>query len=202
MRKLSYALCVLCIGAFVVGLSGCVGSPKAGAPGEKTALEAWAGTWNNFYSYFERPSLSRAYEVLAAKEGKTPEEIRLRYLEGPTYQCEIAAFAIEGNSITFYQAPQQSAGSSNGIAYRAVYQDDGDVDINGRIWRHFETTADIPYKHLLLLPAEADVPGETMMHFHFRYGKDPDTIKNTEGWFATMTLYDSTDDLLIGHMTH
>ena len=199
MRKLLYALI---IGAFVTGISGCAGTPEAGSPAEKTALQAWAGTWNNFYSYLERPALDSAYAALAEKEGKTPEEIKKRYLEGPTYQCEIAAMDISGNTVVFYKTPQSAARSSTGVAYKAEYQDLGGVDINGRIWRHFATSAAVPYAHLLLLPAEADVPGKTMMHFHFRYGKDLETIKNAEGWYATMTLYDSTDDLLIGHMTN
>jgi Zn/Cd-binding protein ZinT len=191
-------LYALVIGVLVTGLSGCASAPRGGT----SALDAWAGTWNNFYSYFERPALSRAYAVLAEKEGKTPEEIKKRYIEGQTYRCEIAAMGITGNEIRFYNASQCSANATDGVVYKGTYRDMGDVDINGRVWRYFQTSAGIPYVHLLLLPAEADEPGKTMKHFHFRYGKDLETIKNAEGWYATMTLYDSTDDLLIGHMTH
>ena len=67
MGKLLYALI---IGAFVTGLSGCAGTPEAGSPAEKTALQAWAGTWNNFYSYLERPALDSAYTALAGFGGK------------------------------------------------------------------------------------------------------------------------------------
>jgi zinc transport system substrate-binding protein len=109
---------------------------------------------------------------------------------------------IKGNTVVFYKTPQSAAPSDNDIAYTGEYKDLGDVDINGRIWRHFQTGLDLPYTHLLLLPAEADAPGKTMMHFHFRYGKDLETLRNAEGWYPTMTLYDSTDDLLINHMTN
>lgn len=195
MRKLLY---ILLVGA--AALSGCVTAGGTGAAAEPTALESWSGAWNNFYSYFDRPALNRAYAVLAEKEGKTPDEIKKRYLEGPTYQCEIAAMDISGNTVRFFRDPPNAARS--GAAYQAEYADRGDVDINGRKWRHFETAAAVPYTHLLLLPAEADVPGETMMHFHFRYGNDLSALKNAEGWYATMVSSDSTDDLLIGHMTH
>jgi zinc transport system substrate-binding protein len=68
-------------------------------------------------------------------------------------------------------------------------------------WKHFETAEEVPYKHLIILPAEADIPGETMIHFHFRYGSDLDKLLAADGWFATMIAYDSTMDLLVGHMT-
>jgi zinc transport system substrate-binding protein len=182
--------------------TGCASSPAGSAAAANTTLGKWAGTWNNFYSYLERPALEQAYAAIAAKEGKTPAEIKERYLTGPTYQCEIAAMGITDSGVTFYTASQTSAGSTTGTAYKADYTDRGSVDIGGRGWRHFETAADIPYKHLLLLPAEADVPGQTMMHFHFRYGKDLEALKSADSWYATMIAYDSTDDLIIGHMTH
>jgi zinc transport system substrate-binding protein len=188
-------------GVFALALAGCASAPQGGVPSAAASFGAWTGTWNNFYSYFENPALNEAYAVLAQKEGKTPEEIKDRYISGPTYQCEIAAMGITGDTVTFYRAPQTSAGSSSGIAYKAAYQDGGNVDINGRPWRHFFTAADIPYKHLLLLPAEADEPGVTMVHFHFRYGTDLETIKAAENWYATMTAFDSPIEFLINHMT-
>jgi zinc transport system substrate-binding protein len=200
MKKL---LCMMITGgAFALMLAGCASAPQGDTRPAGASFGMWTGTWNNFYSYFENPALNEAYAVLAQKEGKTPAEIKNRYISGPTYQCEIAAMGMAGDTVTFYRSPQKSANSGSGIAYKAGYQDGGDVDINGRIWRHFFTAADIPYKHLLLLPAEADEPGVTMMHFHFRYGADLETIKAAENWYATMTAFDSPVEFLINHMVH
>jgi Zn/Cd-binding protein ZinT len=193
--------------AGILILAGCATVP----PGDSGAVQpepaanpfgAWAGTWNNFYSYFENPGLDRAYAALAEKEGKTPAEIKDRYLNGPTYRCEIAAMSIAGDTITFYREPQSSAGSASGVLYKAVYEDGGYMNIGGRNWRHFYTTAGIPYKHLIFLPAEADEPGVTMMHFHFRYGAEPETVRDAEGWYATMTAFDSPLEFIVNHMTH
>jgi hypothetical protein len=101
---------------------------------------------------------------------------------------------------------QPVAGAASNIAYKATYAYKGEVSTTndaGRVWtwKHFETTANVPYKHFIILPAEADIPGETMIHFHFRYGNDLDAMLAADGWFATMIAYDSTMDLLVGHMT-
>jgi zinc transport system substrate-binding protein len=201
MKKTLFSLGLAAAVLLVLG-TGCASSPETGTTAGNTALAAWVGGWNNFYSYLNRPALEEAYSAIAAKEDKTSAEIKQRYLTGPTYQCEIAAMGIQGDTITFYTAPWTTAGSTPGAAYKADYRDRGNVDIGGRNWRHFETAANIPYKHLLLLPAEADVPGRTMVHFHFRYGSDLEAMKNAEGWYATMIAWDSTDALIIGHMTH
>jgi zinc transport system substrate-binding protein len=198
---------LLLIGSLTLGLIGCANSAKTVDPGppaaeENPALEAWHGTWNNFSAYFDRPELEAAYAVKAEKEGKTPAAVKADYLTGPTYKCEIAGLGITRDTITFYQEPQTVPISGDGIAYQGNYTDAGEVDINGRIWRHFETSEDLPYTHLLFLPVDADVPGETMLHFHFRYGKDLETLKNQEGWYPTMIAYDTTDELIIGHITH
>ncbi|MDR0562591.1 MAG: metal-binding protein ZinT [Spirochaetaceae bacterium] len=198
---------LLLIGSLTLGLIGCANSAKTAEPApppeaENPALEGWHGTWNNFYAYLDRPELDAAYAVKAEKDGKTQAEVKADYLTGQTYRCEIAGMGITRDTVTFYLEPQTVPISDEGIAYQADYADAGDVDINGRIWRHFETSADIPYKHLLFLPVDADVPGETMLHFHFRYGSDLETIKNSEGWYATMVAYDTTDELIIGHITH
>jgi zinc transport system substrate-binding protein len=188
-----------------MGLFGCASAPAASgstSSADSVSLSKWAGTWNNFYSYFENPALEEAYSTLALREDKTASEIKERYLGGLTYQCEIAGMRISADSITFYATSQKTANSNDNIVYTAPYSYAGPVDIGGRIWQHFETSSNNPYKHLLLLPAEADEPGKTMMHFHFRYGRDLDVMKSTDGWFPTMVQYDNNISLLIGHMTH
>jgi zinc transport system substrate-binding protein len=183
-------------------LAGCVTGPLAQRTG---ALSDWTGTWNNFSAYFENPGITRAYEILAEREGKTPADIKTRYA-GTMYKCDIAAMGIQGDTITVYNKIQPVAGAASDIAYKARYVYKGEVSTSnaaGRVWtwKHFETIADVPYKHFMILPAEADIPGETMIHFHFRYGNDLDAMLAADGWFATMIAYDSTMDLLVGHMT-
>jgi zinc transport system substrate-binding protein len=182
--------------------AGCVSGPQTQGPG---VLADWTGTWNNFSSYFENPGIVRAYEILAEREGSSSDDVKARYVTGTTYKCDIAAMDIQGDTITFYSELQFVNGAASGVTYKATYVDKGEVSTNsgGRVssWRHFETSDNVPYKHFMFLPAEADIPGETMIHFHFRYGSDLDTILAADGWYATMIAYDSTMDLLVGHMT-
>jgi zinc transport system substrate-binding protein len=190
---------------FIAGLltAGCTSIPQVQSPG---VLSDWTGTWNNFSSYFDNPGITRAYEILAGREGTSPEDVKSRYVTGTTYKCDIAAIGIQGDLITFYTEKQSVTGAASNIAYTARFAYKGEVSTGsagGRvtIWKHFETNGNVPYKHFLMLPAEADIPGETMIHFHFRYGDDLDQILASEGWYATMIAYDSTIDLLVGHMT-
>ncbi|MDR0377269.1 MAG: metal-binding protein ZinT [Spirochaetaceae bacterium] len=181
---------------------GCTSIPKVQNSG---VLSDWAGTWNNFSSYFDNPGIVRAYEILAERESKSPEDIKTRYITGTTYKCDIAALEIQGDTITFYSEKQFVSGAASHIVYTARYTYKGDVSTTsgGRVtkWKHFETDENIPYKHFIALPAEADIPGETMIHFHFRYGNDLNQLLAADGWFATMIAYNSTMDLLVNHMT-
>lgn len=189
---------------FAAGLlsTGCVSLSQTQRPG---VLSDWTGTWNNFSSYFENPGIAEAYGILAEREGTSPEAVKTRYVAGTTYKCDIPAIAIQGNTISFYKGLQFVAGAASNVEYKAAYAYRGEVSVDGggRVvtWKHFETIEDVPYKHFLLLPAEADIPGETMIHFHFRYGDDLDKLLAADGWFATMIAYDSTMDLLVNHMT-
>jgi zinc transport system substrate-binding protein len=198
MKRFYGVAAAVCAAGFL--LAGCASGPQAQSSG---VLSDWTGTWNNFSSYFENPGIAKAYEILAEREGKSPEEIKARYAAGPTYQCDIAAMEIQGDAITFYSKTQYVAGAASNIAAKATYVYKGEVSTNGGNvkWKHFETSDTVPYKHFMALPAEADIPGETMIHFHFRYGDDLDKMLAAEGWFATMIAYDSVMDLLIGHMT-
>jgi zinc transport system substrate-binding protein len=189
---------------FIAGLSlvGCTSIPQVQNPG---VLSDWTGTWNNFSSYFDNPGIVRAYEILAERERNSPGDVKTRYVSGITYKCDIAAMGIQGDTITFYSQNQFVPGASSQIAYTARYDYKGEVSTTSgdRVtkWKHFETNDNVPYKHFLALPAEADIPGETMIHFHFRYGNDLDQLLAADGWYATMIAYDSTMDLLVGHMT-
>jgi zinc transport system substrate-binding protein len=189
---------------FIAGLVsvGCASIPQAQS---QSVLSDWTGTWNNFSSYFDNPGIVRAYEILAEQEGNSPEDVKTRYVTGPTYQCDIAALGIQGDTITFYSEKQFVPGAASHITYVARYAYKGEVSTTsgGRVtkWNHFETDDNVPYKHFIALPAEADIPGETMIHFHFRYGNDLDQLLAKDGWYATMIAYDSTMDLLVGHMT-
>jgi zinc transport system substrate-binding protein len=189
---------------FITGLSlvGCTSSPQVQS---SSVLSDWTGTWNNFSSYFDNPGIVRAYEILAEREGNFPGNVKTRYVSGTTYRCDIAAMGIQGDTITFYSQNQFVPGASSRIAYTARYAYKGEVSTSsgGRVtkWKHFETNDNVPYKHFIALPAEADIPGETMIHFHFRYGNDLDQLLAADGWYATMIAYDSTMDLLVGHMT-
>lgn len=183
--------------------------PDASSGEEETSPEVavslldWNGTWNNFANYFDNPGLEIAYQTLSEREENTPEEVKTHYKEGDTYKCEIAAMAIDGDTITVYTQAQEAEGDGDNIEFSAAYTYTGQMeDANDRSWAHFETTEDVPQTHFLMLPAEADDPGKTMMHFHFRYGIDPNEMIAQDGWYATMIAYDSTDDLLVGHMTY
>ncbi|MDR1971791.1 MAG: metal-binding protein ZinT [Treponema sp.] len=200
MKNLTHAVIL----GGILALAGCTSAPvsQAASPPAPARFGPWTGTWNNFYSYLGNPALEEAYAELAQMEGRTPAEIRDRYLNGPTYRCDIAAMNIAEGTVTFFQEPQTKANGTSGIAYRAAYQDGGEIDIGGRKWRHFFSAENIPYRHLIFLPAEADEPGVTMLHFHFRYGRDLETIKAAEGWYATMTSFDSPIQFIINHMTH
>jgi zinc transport system substrate-binding protein len=192
--------------AFIAGLLlvGCTSSPQVQQ--NSGVLSDWSGTWNNFSSYFDNPGIVKAYEILAEREGNSPDDVKARYVTGTTYQCDIEAMEIKGDVITFYTEKQCVAGAVSNIAHTARFTYKGEVSTSnaaGRVWtwKHFETNDDVPYKHFIILPAEADIPGETMIHFHFRYGNDLNQILAKDGWFATMIAYDSTMDLLVGHMT-
>lgn len=177
--------------------------PSGSQSKEENKLADWEGTWNNFYSYFENPDLEEAYQILAGREGIPAKQIKERYLEKETYQCEIEALRIKDGEITFYSKPQTSEGVADDAAASANYTYAGDeTDENGRKWSHFQTSDKAPYTHLILLPAEADVPGTTMRHFHFRYGDDLEALLASEDWFATMVEYDNDISLLVGHMTY
>ncbi|MDR0641746.1 MAG: metal-binding protein ZinT [Treponema sp.] len=181
--------------------AGCVSGPSLWNSGP---LSDWTGTWNNFSSYFDNPGIVRAYEILAEREGKSPDDIKTRYVTGTTYKCDIAAMGIQGNTVTFYSKPQSVVGAVSNVEYKGQYVYKGEVSAPNnpdRLWKHFETLENIPYKHLIMLPAEADITGETMIHFHFRYGDDLDKLLAADGWFATVIAYDSTMDLLVNHMT-
>jgi zinc transport system substrate-binding protein len=192
--------CGVLAAVFFAGLvlAGCASSPQAQSSG---VLSDWTGTWNNFASYFDKPGIVQAYEILAGRESKLPEDIKTRYVDGSTYKCDIAAMEIQGDTITFYSKPQVVTGAVSNIAYKAQYTYKGEESAQNIAWKHFETSANVPYKHLMILSAEADIPGETMIHFHFRYGDDLNKLLAADGWFATMIAYDSTIDLLVGHMT-
>jgi zinc transport system substrate-binding protein len=190
---------------FIAGLLsvGCTSIPQVQSSG---VLSDWTGTWNNFSSYFDNPGIVRAYEILAERESKSPDDVKSRYVTGTMYKCDIAAMRIQGDVITFYTEKQCVTEATSKIAYTARFAYKGDVSTSnatGRVWKwkHFETNDNVPYKHFIILPAEADIPGETMIHFHFRYGNDLNQLLATDGWFATMIAYDSTMDLLVGHMT-
>lgn len=173
------------------------GAPSAEASQKTDRLETWQGTWENFYSSFYEPGLEEAYKILAERGGKTAAEIRERYMDGRTYQCSIPAMIIQGDTVTF-KFPSK-AGTSN---VTAKYKFAGEIKDNfDRGWSHFETADAAPYKHLLFNLPEADVPGKTMMHFHFRYGNDLNELKAAKGWFPTMVLHGSDISLLVGHMT-
>jgi zinc transport system substrate-binding protein len=189
---------------FIAGLLsvGCTSIPQVQSSG---VLSDYNGTWNNFSSYFDNPGIVRAYEILAEREGNSPEAVKARYVSGTTYKCDIAAIGVQGDTITFYSEKQFVPGASSHIAYTARYAYKGEVSTTsgGRVtnWKHFETNDNVPYKHFIALPAEADIPGETMIHFHFRYGNDLNQLLAADGWYATMIAYNSTIDLLVGHMT-
>ena len=166
------------------------------------SLANWAGHWNNFAGYLENEGVQEAYAKKAETdaEGKTAEEIKDNYINGETYKCDIAAMVIEGDEISFYDAALTEDAEPTA---KATYAFSGMVkDANDREFAHFEAQGDAPHKAFLLLPAEADVPGETMMHFHFRYGDDAESLLTMDGWYATMIAADSTDALIVGHMTH
>ena len=166
------------------------------------ALKEWDGIWNNFHSYFENPGLDEAYQTLADREGITALEVKSRYMDGKTYQCDIAALGIDGQAVTFYSKTQDAEASTEDILATMNYTYKGEeTDDFDRTWSHFEADGDSPYPHLFLLPAEADGPGNTMMHFHFRYGSTVEELKGAEGWYATMIRCGSDIDLVIGHMT-
>ena len=166
-------------------------------------LSDWEGTWNSFYSYFDNPVLDDAYEILAEREDKSSDEVKARYIEGKTYQCEIAALDISDGVVTFYDRPLTASDGLNDVKGKAAYIIAGEVtDANGRIWTHAVAVDDAPYTQLLLLPADADAPGETMLHFHFRYGSNLDDLLSADGWYPTMVAYDSDLTLLVGHMTY
>lgn len=171
---------------------------------ETVALTNWEGTWNNFYSYLEDPGVEEGYLILAEKEGVTADEVKQRYLEGKTYQCEIPAMTIRDNTLTIYSEKQHEAGSNTNVTSEAIYGFKGMVtDANDRSWACFETEdTDAQYQTFLLLPAEADVPGKTMIHFHFRYGNSSEELLAEDGWFATMIAYDTVENLIVGHMTY
>lgn len=189
---------LLLVSALVCGASYAEASQKA------DSLETWEGTWNNFSSYFENPGLDEAYKILAEREGKSAAEIKKRYVGGRTYECDIPAMSIDKGTVVFYSQLRHREGTpsySNATAtakYRFVNMIKDDFD---RGWSHFEAVGAAPYKHLLLSLPEADIPGKTMTHFHFRYGNDLSELKAAKGWFPTMTLYDSDISLLVGHMT-
>lgn len=179
-----------------------MGSMSYEAPTADVSLANWAGKWNNFTGYLSNEGVQEAYQIKADKDGKTLEETKDFYFNGPTYQCEIAAMSIEGDTISFYANPQKDGETQEPTA-TAQYAFQGMVkDANDREFAHIEAQGDAPYKTLLLLPAEADVPGETMMHFHFRYGDNADELLQKDGWYPTMIASDTTDDLIVGHMTH
>lgn len=177
-------------------------SPLHASERQGESLKDWQGTWNNFYSYFDRPELDEAYEILARREGKTASEVKRRYAEGKLYQCEIAAMRIDGQGITFYTRTQNSENSRKDVLALAKYKYIGKATDNfDRQWAHFEAVGAAPYKHLFLSGTEADAPGKTMFHFHFRYGDEVEKLKAAKGWFPTMVQYDSDLSLLVGHMT-
>lgn len=190
---------LLLVSAVVFSASYAEASQKA------DSLETWQGTWRDFSSHFENPGLGEAYKILAEREGKTTAEIKDRYVSGRTYQCTIPAMTIKGDAVTFnfYGKAEWRADSPSEASVTAKYKFVGEIKDNfDRSWSHFETTDASPYKHLLLNLPEADIPGKTMMHFHFRYGNDLNELKAAKGWFPTMTLYGSDLSLLVGHMTN
>lgn len=189
---------LLLVSALFCGASYVEASQKA------DSLKTWQGIWENFSSSFYEPGLQEAYAILAEREGKTATEIRERYVDGRTYECRIPAMIINGDTVTFnfYNKAEWRANSPSKSSVTANYKFVGEIkDDFGRGWSHFEATGATPYKHLLLNLPEADIPGKTMMHFHFRYGNDLSELKAAKGWFPTMTLYGSDISLLVGHMT-
>lgn len=189
---------LLLMSALVCGASYAEASPKA------DSLETWQGAWRDFSSYFGDPGLEEAYKILAEREGKTAVEIKERYQSGRTYECAIPALIIKGDSVTFndYRKDEYRMDLPDKDSPTAKYKFMGEIKDNfDRSWSHFEAMSAAPYKHLLLNLPEADIPGKTMMHFHFRYGNDLSELKAAKGWFPTMTLYGSDISLLVGHMT-
>ncbi|MDL2318806.1 metal-binding protein ZinT, partial [Eubacteriales bacterium OttesenSCG-928-A19] len=129
------------------------------AEGE-ASLADWNGRWNGFQNYFENEGIVEAYEKKAETDGTTAEEAKAYYVSGETYRSEIVAIAIEGDTIAFYDTMLAPGSDAEPIATSAYAFVEMAADANDREWAYFQAQDDAaPYKVMLLLPAEADVPG-------------------------------------------
>lgn len=182
----------------------CMALGTGAAPAQKVELSDWNGVWNSLDTYLEYPELDGAYKTLAAREGTTPEEIKAGFTK--RYDSEVVAMKVDGDIITVYNKVRafHHQDLKEDIVYSAQYVFKGEMPTSaGYTWYRFEAVNryDVPYPVLMLLPVGEDEPGETMRHFHFRYGGDADELYAIQNWFPTMVKSSSTLDLISNDFT-
>ena len=163
---------------------------KADAPAaKKITLEKWAGEWNGFHKYLDKPEVQKAYEEAAKDKKSTPEAIKKELEE--RRKCEFNGLRIKGNTIEFLDGfAKDGAKTVTKATYECV--DSKKVMHGGHQleWDVFKAKeADAKYPVLLMMPVHGE---EELVHFHMRYGTNADELLKKDKWFPTFVKPDST----------
>lgn len=173
---------------------------QAEAPADAKSIADWEGLWNSLDTYLDDEGLAEAYATLAERDGGTAEEVQESFQT--RYQSDIISLKIEGDTVTFYSAVQGAEASDADKIAEATYTYVAEMPTEmGFSFHQFAADGESEYPVLLLIEVGEDVPGETMRHFHFRYGSDVDELFAIEGWYPTMVKSDSAIELISNDFT-
>lgn len=161
---------------------------------EEAKLEDWAGTWNDMGLYLDKEEVQSAFDELAKKENKTPEEAKAEYVK--KRDCEFHGLVIDANKVTFLDNFKDAEGKeleTKEYTFKEAHNvKHGNFDLT---WNVFEAKdEDAKYKYLLLMPVHGE---DEMTHFHMRYGNDVKELLEKDNWFPTFVLPETTDDQIM-----
>lgn len=211
MNPLAKPLAVLAMGALALTFAGCTSAenskPAASssptkavstASAEAVKLSEWNGVWNNFADVMTKPQYDEGWKAKAENKKKSVEEIKKEGVEKTYKNDQVASLKVEGDKVTFYTKAQDKEAKDSEKSGEGTYTFVKKMDK----FAVFHGDAKAPYPVLLLLPAEADEPGKTMVHFHFRYGSDAEELAKKDGWYPTMIKAGTTDAEINAHLGH
>lgn len=170
------------------------GAPAAATSADLTSLSSWKGDWNNIDRYLDDPALAPGFATAAKKHNSTPEKEKADLHKRRA--ADFGGLRIEGDKVTFLDNFPSKDGkevTSAQYAYDKTYE--SVVGGKTRTWYAFKATAsEAKYPTLMFFPID---PKEDLLHFHMRYGKNPQELLGKDGWFPTVVAPATTTAQLI-----
>lgn len=158
---------------------------------EVASLAPWSGTWNAAETFLAEESMQEAFAAVAASMDAPPEAVQALFsamLAGDG----TGSFVITDKEIAAYSG-QNGEGE---LLFRAAFAYVGKETVSGEFqgmsftmdWYKFALEGEGPEAYTYLVLAEVEREEGSMIHFHYRFGKDSFEALTgmEESWYPTM----------------